>query len=389
MSLLFRRAPQETAERAMVWPFPIGPRSFGSTSVGITESMQSIAFRSGVDLIASLVSEAPLDVYSGQGESRRPRKLPGNLADPGGDGYGLQDWLYRLVTSWLVRGNAYGTPLEYDRNYNRATVVDLLYPDDVTVALVDDRIQWRIKGVVVENPRYNMWHRRVNPMPGVPLGLSPIELHAVQLGVSLSSSRFGQQWFTDGAHPSGMLTNSEGLTPEAAKTAKDRFMQALRGTREPVVLGKGWEFKSLQITPEESQFLETQGFSEAQAARILGPGVAEVLGYDSGGSMTYANVVDRSVHLLQYTINRWFNRAERVLNAMLPDPQWVRFSRDAMLQSTTLQRYQAHQLALSNKWKTINEVRDLEDMEPVEWGDEPVEGTVVPELEPKKGAENG
>ena len=389
MSLLFRRAPRETAERSMVWPFPIGPRSFGSTSVGITESMQSIAFRSGVDLIASLVSEAPLDVFSGQGESRRPRRLPGNLEDPGGDGYGLQDWLYRLVTSWLVRGNAYGVPLEFDRNYNRATVVDLLYPDDVTVALVDGEVQWRIKGKVVDYPYRNMWHRRVNPMPGVPLGLSPIELHAVQLGVSLSSSRFGQQWFTDGAQPSGMLTNTEPLTPEAAKTAKDRFMASLRGTREPVVLGKGWAWQALQITPEESQFLETQGFSEAQSARILGPGVAEVLGYDSGGSMTYANVVDRSVHLLQYTVNRWFNRAERVLNNMLPDPQWVRFSRDAMLQSTTIQRYTAHQLALSNQWRTVNEVRELEDLPPVEWGDVPNAGVAGVMADDEDGEADG
>lgn len=367
----------------MAWPFPVDQswRTYATSTVGIDGSLQSVAFRTGADLIASLVSESPLDVFSGEGRARQVRRLPSNIADPGGDGYGLEDWLYRLVTSWLIRGNAYGIPVERDR-MGRATVIDLQYPDDVSASMVDGRVQWMVRGTVV--PDETMRHLRVNPMPGRILGMSPIEMHATQLGISLSSAKFGQEWFTEGAHPSAMLTNEADLTAEQAATAKQRWMAALRGRREPVVMGKGWDYKQLQIAPGESQFLETQGFSEAQAARILGPGVAEILGYDSGGSMTYANVSDRSVHLLQFTVNRWFRRAERVLNEMLPRPQWVRFSRDAFLQSTTLQRYQAHQLALANKWKTVNEVRDLEDMDRVEWGDVPVDGATVTE-----GAENG
>jgi hypothetical protein len=55
------------------------------------------------------------------------------------------------------------------------------------------------------------------------------------------------------------------------------------------------------VPEEESQFLATQGYTEAQCARIFGPGFAEVLGYESGGSMTYANVESRASHLLVYS----------------------------------------------------------------------------------------
>jgi len=58
----------------------------------------------------------------------------------------------------------------------------------------------------------------------------------------------------------------------------------------PVVLGQGWKFQAIQVNPEESQFLETQKYTAAECARIYGPGVAEILGYETGGSMTYANV---------------------------------------------------------------------------------------------------
>lgn len=349
--------------------------NFAAAAVTTAESsLQSVAFRSGVDLIASLVSESPLDVFSGQGQARAERKMPASLRDPGGDGAGLEDWVYRLVTSWLLRGNTYGIPVDFDARTGVPTSVDLLHPDEVTSTIVDGRPVWTVKGkqLAQGDP---FAHFRVNPMPGRLLGLSPIQLHATTLGISLASSRFGHQWFQDGAHPSGMLVSEGKVSDEEATTAKKRLLAAMNGSREPLVLGLGLDYKMLQVSPEESQFLQTQGFTEAQAARILGPGVAEVLGYDSGGSMTYANVSDRSVHLLQFTVNRWFRRVERVLFGFLPRPQWVRFNRDAVMQSTTLQRYQAHHLALSGRWKTVNEVREHEDMPPVAWGDEPNESS--------------
>ena len=56
---------------------------------------------------------------------------------------------------------------------------------------------------------------------------------------------------------------------------------------------------------------------------------------------------------------------------MLPKSQFVRLDPDALLRTTTLDRFKAHELALKNRWKVVNEVRKDVDMEPVEWGDEP------------------
>ena len=140
-----------------------------------------------------------------------------------------------------------------------------------------------------------------------------------------------------------------------------------------LLLGKGWDWKPIQITPNESQFLETQRFTEAQCARMFGPAVAETLGYETGGSMTYANVVDRRSDLLTFSLNKWLRRAERLMTALLPAPQYVKFNRDALLQSTTLARYEAHRSALENRWRTVNEIRDIEELPPVAWGDLPNE----------------
>lgn len=356
-------------------------RSYTDVDLSVAEtSMQSVAVRSAVDLIASLSSELPVTVFSGRGSDRRERAMPSYLEDPGGDGTGLEDWCYRVVVSWLLRGNLYGEILETAPAPAAPfpTQVELFYPDSVSAWMVDGTVHWAVSGQEINSARF--LHRRVNPIPGRVLGLSPIAFHADSIGLSLTSTRFGLQWFKDGAHPSGMLVNEEtALDEKQSRTAKDRFMAALYGSREPVVLGKGWKYETIQVTAEESQFLKTQGFTAAECARIFGPGIAEVLGYDSGGSMTYANVVDRDLHLLKYALNKWLRRLERLLSSMLPRGQYVRLDRDALLQTSTLQRYQAHKLATGGKpWKTANEVRDDEDMPPVAWGNDPTVTSPVP-----------
>lgn len=352
------------------------PAGFANINLsGFTAPMASIAVRSTADLIASTISELPLHVFR-KPDGTDPNAVaklmttPSYLDDPAGDGHGRQDWLYQLILSWLMRGNTFGDILAKSP-LNFPTQVLFHYPDDVSVQQVGSDYQWMVNGrPVLDESRFA--HYRVNPIPGQLLGLSPIAQHATQIGTSIAAGRYGYQWFTDGAHPSGMLRNTlDDLNQPAIRKAKNAFLNAMRGTREPLVMGRGWEWQALQVKPEESQFLGTLGMSEAQAARIFGPGYAEIFGYETGGQNTYANIEGRSALLLVYSLGKWINRADRVLSAMLPASQFGRLDPDALLRTTTLDRFKAHELALKNRWKVVNEVRKDEDLESVEWGDEP------------------
>ncbi len=172
-------------------------------------------------------------------------------------------------------------------------------------------------------------------------------------------------------HSTGVLSHDGEADEGVLDIAKRRYMATL-GSREPITLAGKWSWESIQISNEESQFLETAGFSEAQCARIFGPGFAEILGYETGQKMTYGNVVDRRQDLLVLGLSRWFRRYERVLSLFTPRPQWVEVNRDALLEATTKARYEAHKIALDSQWKVVNEVRALENLEPVPWGDEPI-----------------
>ncbi len=377
MSLLFRRRPgTEAAEdRSLTLP-PAFVQGFGTfANVGDPASgetsLQSVAVRSVADTIASLASELPVAVF--RNGKRSNGSVPDNLEDPGGDGSGREDWAYRLILSWLLRGNTYGKEMSWDTRTGLARTVDLFHPDDVRAQDSSGSVDWYVKGRKLTGDEVRTFrHWRVNPVPGRLLGLSMVGAHAATIGVSLSSTQFGRQWFTDGAHPSGALLNDSDLNKDQIKAAKAAFMSTVHGSREPLVMGKGWKFDAIQVNPEESQFLQTINATEAQCARMFGPGWAEVMGYESGGSMTYANVVDRRQDLLVLAMNKWLRRLDRVYTQLLPPSTLtVRVERDALLEATTLQRYQAHELALRNQWRTVNEVRQIEDLEPVAWGDQP------------------
>ena len=348
--------------------------SYSGIDAGGMAALRSIAVGSSIDLICSVASELPIDIYRGEGTAREKLAFPGWLEDPGGDGQGIEDWLYQMLQSWLYRGNAYGQVTVRDAA-GRPRGISWFHPDDVRPFVDDGRVAWMVKGRRFE-PVEDFVHYRVNPMTGQLLGLSQVEMHAVQIGTSLSAASFGRQWFEDGAHPSGMLVNSEAsIDQQQAETVKARWLNLFRGTREPAVMGKGWDWKPVSVSAEESQFLETQRFSEAQCARIFGPAMAETLGYETGGSLTYNTVQERRSDLLTLTFNRWLRRTDRILSRLLPKPQYARLNRDAFMESTTLARFEAHSRALADRWRTVNEIREIEDLPPVDWGDVPNEKT--------------
>lgn len=333
-------------------------------------SLQSIAFRSAVDLVASIVSEMHFDIFSGEGIERRKIKTPGYMLDPAGDGYGVEDWTYQACQSWFLRGNVYGNIIDAGPT-GMLRQVDLFHPDRVGATFGDGgSIRWTANGRVIDN----MFHRRAFPIAGVLLGASPIAYHADQIGLSISATRFGKSWFQDGGHPSGILSNSEAdmSDEKVVRTAKDRFLGALFGTREPIVLGRGWRFDQIQVNPEESQFLQTQQYSEAQAARIMGAGVAEVLGYSTGSTLTYANIIDRDIEMLKYSVDRWLKRMERIWNAFTPRPWYAKYDRDSFLDTSVMQQWTVNQTKLDSGAYTINEIRAKNNDGPVDWGNQPL-----------------
>lgn len=340
---------------------------------GVETAMRRVAIGSAVRLIAGVTGSLPLDGFTGSADTRREVGLPGFFDDPDGTQQGMGDWLEQLVYSLALRGNVVGQILDVD-TFGRPSQIMLKHPDAVSVYDRPDGPEWRFNGKEID--RDQVWHRRMFPVPGQRLGMSPVSAHAMTVLQGNAATAFGLRWFLDGAHPSAILRNTDQTTIDQAQATgiKAKFLAAVRGTREPVVMGSGWEYQAIQVAANESQFLDTQRYTGAECARIFGPGIPEILGYETGGSLTYANVEQRSIDLLKFTLNRWFVKIEDWLSRdVLARPRVVKFNRDALLETDLLTRYRAHEIGIRAKFLVPNEARALEDRPPLPGGDEVVQ----------------
>lgn len=356
------------------------PMATAGVPVTTTTALQKVALLSSCNVVANMPELLDMSVNTNSGGIRRVVSTPAAVADPEGQGYGLADFGYKFLLSAMLRGNTYVRADAVDSN-GKIVVGTVLSPDEVSARRNLQTGAWEFTGLDGKAmPRFGpanrsvggIVHVRAFSQPGQLLGMSIVGQHARTLGLSIASEQFASDFFADGAHPTGILSTDQPVDSDQAKTIKRRFVDAVRGSREPAVLGQGLQYKAIQVAPGESQFLDVQKYTAAETCRMVGPGLAELLGYETGGAMTYQNVQSRSLHVLIYAVDPWLIRLERFLSTfMLPSPQQATFDRNGLLRMTPGDRWAVNVLQLRQAVRTINEVRADDGLPPVPWGDEP------------------
>lgn len=349
--------------------FP-GMNVFGGMSVGLDGAMRNDAVWACVRLLAESVAMMPATAYTIRQGVRVPSQSQPELLKSPAYATTFSEWTYMTVVSLLLRGNAFSLIVDRD-GQGYAKQVKTLSPDMVQVVESrDEPLKYRVNGTEVAAA--DMIHIRAFPIPGATQGLSPIKYAAARVLTSMdAASAFGSNFLAGGGHPSSILTTEKPLTADMATQFKEKFLSSVKN-REPAVLSGGVKWESVQISPEESQFLETQKYGVTQIARIFGV-PPEMIGADSGkGSITYANVTQRSLDFLVYSVQPWLTRLEEAYSALLPGAQHVRFDTSVLVRMDETTKAAVDAVRLKSGVKTINEVRASIDMAPVPWGNEPV-----------------
>jgi HK97 family phage portal protein len=202
--------------------------------------------------------------------------------------------------------------------------------------------------------------------------LSPITYANKVIGSSLSAEDFSYQFFTGGGHPTAIYYADKELNGEQAQQIKDADRRARAGgNREPMVTGSGLRRETIQLDPNETQFIDLMRFNVEQACRFWRVPPSMVYASVSGQNVTYANVSDADLSYLKNTLDGYLVRLEAAFTDLLPRPQYVRANRDAVLRSDQKTRYANYQIGIRNGWRNRNEIRALEDEPPIpDTGDE-------------------
>lgn len=357
----FRRAAARSISYQDVWGSGGDARLL--TGHGQERALRLAPVYAATRLLSDSVASMPLKSYQDTGSGRRPILSPRIFTRPAAVGT-RYDWLHRCMTSLTLRGNAYGLIVSWDKN-GWPDQVEWLHPDDVAI---EDNLAavpvWYYKGRRVEPGQ--MFHIPAYTLPGQILGLSPVAYFATTTDTGLLAEQFGRDWFANGSTPAAVLETDKAIDKDSAGVLKARFKEAAAG-RDVVALGLGVKYRPISVPANESQFLETIKASANQIAAIYGV-PPEKVGGTTGNSLTYATVEQNSIDLLTWTLRPWLARLEEALSLLRPPTEEVRFNADAMLRTDTLTRYETHRIARVIGLNNIDELRTLEDLEPLPGG---------------------
>ncbi|MFD0902341.1 phage portal protein [Actinomadura sediminis] len=361
----WKRRAEERAITSVPWDQG-GPA--GTSRVDVDRALRLAPVYAAGRLLASSVAALPLQTYQRRGGARvKLEWVPELFWRPSVQGT-LYDWVFRAVASMVYRGNAVGLVTARDE-FEFPTMVEWLNPDQVHVQ--DDQMFgpgsftnpiWYYQGRVV--PTEDIVHIPWFTLPGRVWGLSPLAAYAASVNVGLSAQQFSEQWFDAGGTPPGTFRNSEKKVDQAdANIIKARLTAAIR-SRQPIVFGNDWEYTPISVSPNEARFIETMRLGATQIASIYGI-PPEMIGGESGASMTYANTEMQQIQFLQTCLLPWLTKLEGALNLLLPPSQYVRFNADALIRADSQTRWANYKTAREIGVMNRDEIRALEDMAPL------------------------
>jgi HK97 family phage portal protein len=208
-------------------------------------------------------------------------------------------------------------------------------------------------------------------LPGDLKGLSRVETLKQSLGLNIALSDYAARFFGTGASTAGVIEFPGNLTSEQAKQLADGFdarhRNGSRRAHKTGVLSAGAKFVATQLDPEASQALESRKFAVEEIARAFNVPL-HLLGVP--GTASYASVEQNNLQFVSMTLRPLTEKVEAAFSRLLPGDAFIKFQFGDLLRADLTARVQSYSVGAQAGFYSTNDIRRLEDMEPVEEGDQ-------------------
>ncbi|MDG4826027.1 phage portal protein [Asanoa sp. WMMD1127] len=328
---------------------------------------QLVSVWAAQSLVADGVASLPVDTYRREKAKGRKSSVdsPRWLIEPNPFDTPYTFWHKVMISLLGEDGNAFIlTPRD-----DKGQVVSLWVLDPTQVVVDEDSAEPRYTYNGKTYGAKDILHIPAFTVPGQRRGISPIDHAKEAIGLGLAAEEFGARFFSQGTTMAGVVEHPGTPKPgEVAILGKmlRKSHAGLKNSHAVGILTGGATWKSISITPEQAQFLETRRFQNIQIAQIyrVPPHMIDPSVQSSWGS----GVEEQNSFFVEYTLVPWLTRLEQAFSRLLVNGQYIKFNVAAKLRAKTMERFQAYVYAVTNGFFTLDEVRALEDMEPIPGG---------------------
>jgi phage portal protein, HK97 family len=356
-----------------------GPSTSGK-NVNEFTAMQTTAVYACVRILSEPLAALPLQLYrytSGGKERVYDHPLYHLLHDePNPE---MTSFIFRetLMSHLLIWGNAYAQIIR--DKLGRVQGLYPLRPDKMTVCRDENgQIYYIYTKTTDENPAIKPYGQvplrkdEVLHIPGLGfdglVGYSPIAMARNAVGMTMACEEYGASFFANGASPSGVLEHPGVLKdPAKVRDSWNAVYQGSANAHKVAVLEEGMKYQQIGIPPEEAQFLETRKFQLNEIARLyrIPPHMIGDLDKSS-----FNNIEQQSMEFVKYTLDPWVIRWEQAMQKALFLPEekkqfFLKFNVNGLMRGDYESRMTGYSIGRQNGWLSANDIREMEDMNPV------------------------
>lgn len=356
-----------------------GAETVAGRVVNEESALESTGVWACVRILAETVASLPLHLYRRRDDRGKDRatdhplyQILHAMPNPEMSAFELKEALTGHLATW---GNGYAE-IETTRGGDVAALWPLR-PDRMRVAREGGRL-WYYYTVRPAEPELRLPAARILHLRGFGsngiMGYSPIMMAKQAIGLALATEEFGGRFFGNGAEPGGVLQHPGKLSQDAHDRMKRSWNDAHQGLERShriSILEEGVTYQKVGIEPEAAQFLQTRKFQLAETARMHRIPLHMLGDLDRA---TFSNIEQQSLEFVMYTMMPWFVRWEQgIYRSLLTRDErqtlFAEFLIEGLLRGDIQSRYQAYAQARQNGWLSANDIRDMENMNPVDGGD--------------------
>ncbi|HDS1679162.1 TPA: phage portal protein [Pseudomonas putida] len=356
-----------------------GGRSSAGVAVTPESALALPILQNCVTLLAETVAQLPLELFQRKDKGQRDAAINHPLYDV------LRyqpnpfqtpcEYMERHQGAAGLRGNAFSF---IDRREDgNVTALWSLKNEQVQVLKGADLLPYYRIGTSESVPMRMVHHVRwfgTNPY----VGLSPIELHADAIGLTQAVRQYTGKSFANGVAVSGVIER-----PREAPAIKDQgtvdkivdqWGQKFGGmdnAKKVALLQEGMTFKPVSMTNVDAEILGIMKLTGLDIARIYKIPLPMVNDLEKSNYNTLEQLM---IQFVVFALLPWVKRHEQAMmrDFLLPKDRrdyFIEFNLSGLLRGDQKSRYEAYAIGRQWGWLSVNDIRRLENMPPVQGGE--------------------
>ncbi|APS59002.1 phage portal protein [Piscirickettsia salmonis] len=354
------------------------PMSASGQSIHPDNAMRLATVYACIRVLAESIAALPLHVYryeTGGGKAlATDHPLYSVLHDLPNSEVTSFDLRENLVGNLCLRGNAYCQIIRDGAGRVRELIQ---LPTDSTTVRRDERTKKLIYSTISNGQSYELrddqvWRLNAMGSDGI-IGSSPITLQRESLGLSAATQEHGAKLFGNGARPSGILTTDSHLKKEGRENLAESWKKAHGGKNSNgvAVLENGLRWQALTMSSEDSQFLETRKYQRNEICGIFRVPPHMIADLERA---TFSNIEHQDLAFVRHSLVPWLVKIEQSISRDLllaheRKKYFIKFNIEGLLRGDTAARAAFYNRMFSIGVMSQNDIRELENMNPIEDGD--------------------